>query len=262
VEEVTPNEIAKILSVTGLTFRNWLRAEKAAGHPVLAGHEYRSHYRFTRQEADQLVAEYRASRGHPRAPGQSYRSDSQTGAPIAAAVPARPAVIAAGGGRTQAADPTSRPLPPVPASFGREDLEAAGFTGWTTWADLHACDFAVVPSQPGTYVVFRPSDGAPAFVHPSPAGWFKGENPSVPEGRLQAEWVEGANVLYIGKADFRNRRRTANARSPHWATTSNRLPRLAARHRLRLASRARPPGEPLRRPRARRDVASQAGRST
>ena len=68
MDEVTPNEIARTLGVTGLTVRNWLRSEKVAGHPLLAGHEYRTRYRFTRQEADQLAAEYRARRappGHP-----------------------------------------------------------------------------------------------------------------------------------------------------------------------------------------------------
>jgi len=30
LHEVTPNEIAKTLGVTGLMFRNWLRAQKAA----------------------------------------------------------------------------------------------------------------------------------------------------------------------------------------------------------------------------------------
>jgi hypothetical protein len=67
VEVVTPNEIARTLGVTGLTFRNWLRAEKAARHPLLAAHEYRTRYRFTRQEAHQLIAEYRASGGRGRA---------------------------------------------------------------------------------------------------------------------------------------------------------------------------------------------------
>jgi hypothetical protein len=34
MDEVTPNEIARTLNVSALTFRNWLRAEKAAGHPL------------------------------------------------------------------------------------------------------------------------------------------------------------------------------------------------------------------------------------
>ncbi len=58
VEEVTPNEIARSLGVTGLQFRNWLRAQKAAGHPLVAAHEYRARYRFTRAEAEQLADEF------------------------------------------------------------------------------------------------------------------------------------------------------------------------------------------------------------
>ncbi len=57
-ETVTPNEIAKRLAVTGLQFRNWLRERKEAGHPLLASHAYRTHYHFTRTEADQLAAEF------------------------------------------------------------------------------------------------------------------------------------------------------------------------------------------------------------
>jgi TDG/mug DNA glycosylase family protein len=60
MEEVTPNEIARSLGVTGLQFRNWLRAQKDAGHPIVAGHEYRSRYRFTRAEADQLATEFQS----------------------------------------------------------------------------------------------------------------------------------------------------------------------------------------------------------
>lgn len=72
-EIVVPNEMAKALGVSGLTFRNWLRSEHDAGHPLLAGHEYRRHYRFSRREADQLMAEYLAAAGRARTPGQPYR---------------------------------------------------------------------------------------------------------------------------------------------------------------------------------------------
>jgi TDG/mug DNA glycosylase family protein len=66
---VTPNEIAARLGVTGLTFRNWLREQKAAGHPLVASHEYRTHYQFTRAEADQLAAEFAEQALRPRASG-------------------------------------------------------------------------------------------------------------------------------------------------------------------------------------------------
>jgi hypothetical protein len=102
-------------------------------------------------------------------------------------------------------------LPPPPASFTRDDLKAAGFASWLTWPDLRAADFAPIPCKPGAYVVFRASDAEPEFVHPSPGGWFKGKDPSVSVERLQQEWVPGAHVVYIGKADFRKRRRDVEA---------------------------------------------------
>ncbi len=55
---VTPNESARRLGVTGLLFRNWLRAQKAAGHALLAGHGYRTRYRFTPADAEQLGREF------------------------------------------------------------------------------------------------------------------------------------------------------------------------------------------------------------
>lgn len=73
--EVTPNEIANSLGITGLQFRNWLRAQKSRGHPIVAGHEYRTHYRFTPAEAAQLAGEYRA--------------DTTTSAPTAKPSPVR-----------------------------------------------------------------------------------------------------------------------------------------------------------------------------
>lgn len=57
-EIVTPNGIARRLGVTGLQFRNWLREQKIAGHPLVASHEYRTRYQFTPAEADQLAAEF------------------------------------------------------------------------------------------------------------------------------------------------------------------------------------------------------------
>jgi hypothetical protein len=187
VHEVTPNEIAKTLGVTGLTFRNWLRAQKAAGHPLVAGHEYRTRYRFTPEEAAQLIAEYRSSKGT---------------APASETVPAAP-----GRRRVDSATagfPSTRPA--LPRSFSRTALERAGFVGWATWRKLRLSDYAAIPPVPGAYVVFRPTATFPTFVHPSPAGWFKSQDPTVPEARLRSEWVDGAHVVYIGKADVLRRR--------------------------------------------------------
>jgi hypothetical protein len=188
VNEVTPNEIAKTLGVTGLTFRNWLRAQTAGGHAVLADHAYRARYRFTPGEAAQLTAEYRSSKGTAPAASSARvaptprtgRSAVMTGSPVAP--------------------------PPLPESFSEMALKRGGFAGWTTWPQLRRSEYSPIPAAPGAYLVCRLTADFPTFVHPSPAGWFKGEDPSVPKARLQHEWVAGAHVIYIGKADALRRR--------------------------------------------------------
>lgn len=188
MHEVTPNEVAKTLGVTGLAFRNWLRAQKAAGHPLVVGHEYRSRYRFTPDEAERLVAEYRSSQGT---------------APASSTVTVAPAARE----RSVAAASTST-LSQLPTSFSRTELESVGFVGWATWPKLRVSDYSPIPALPGAYVVYRPTADLPTFADPSPAGWFKGEDPTVPECRLRSEWVEGARGVYIGKADVLRRRLT------------------------------------------------------
>ena len=101
--------------------------------------------------------------------------------------------------------------PCLPASFARADLEAVGFIGWRTWFEMRDTDLAGVPCQPGAYVVYRPSAAEPAFLHTSPGGWFKGEDPTVSIERLQREWVDDAQVVYIGKAEYRSRRKSVEA---------------------------------------------------
>lgn len=78
-----------------------------------------------------------------------------------------------------------------------EGLASAGFEGFVTFADLPRSS---VPRAAGVYVVLREHDGGPKFIGESPAGWFKGKDPSVDETSLHDAWVEGSRVLYIGKA--------------------------------------------------------------
>jgi len=95
--------------------------------------------------------------------------------------------------------------------------------------------------------VLRPASVKPTWIATSPAGWFKGKDPSVPIDKLQSAWIPGAEVLYIGKANnLRRRLHTAamvrrnevgTARPPR-ATT--RQPRGRATRRTSVPSRVAP----------------------
>lgn len=98
------------------------------------------------------------------------------------------------------------PIPPLPGSFGRSDLEAAGFVGWETWDELRANELAAVSRDPAAYVVYRTSASAPNFLTVNPGGHHKGQDPTVAVDALKANWVSGSQVVYIGKADVAKRR--------------------------------------------------------
>ena len=87
--------------------------------------------------------------------------------------------------------------------FTREGLEAHCFCGWVPFSALRRSE---VPSGPGVYLVQDPGHDEPTFLQASPAGWFKGKNPSVDFDNLRANWVAGAEIVYIGKANNLRRR--------------------------------------------------------
>ncbi|MEV4683514.1 hypothetical protein [Streptomyces kurssanovii] len=79
----------------------------------------------------------------------------------------------------------------------QHNLEARGFCGFIPFSGLPSSD---VPAEGGVSVVLRSSLGPPRFLTTSPAGRRRQRDPSVPPEQLALEWVEGAHVLYIGKA--------------------------------------------------------------
>jgi hypothetical protein len=211
--EVTPSELAVRLGISGKTFRAWLRGENVAGHPIVAGHEHRSRYRFSHLEADQLAADYRLARGLARTPGEPYRPAPVTERQSMARETSGCIRVPDGASSSEGAEPillADPPRPSLPDSFARGALEAAGFVGWSTWRQLRATSLCSVPCEPGVYLVYRTASTVPHFLTRSPSGRFKNEDPSVSAERLKAEWVPDAHVLNIGKAAVRRHERAVN----------------------------------------------------
>lgn len=90
------------------------------------------------------------------------------------------------------------------SAWTRSGLEAAGFVGWVTFEALIEC--GEVPQTGGVYVVVQTAGTEPDFLASNPGGRFKGRDPTIDVSALKANWVEGAEVVYIGKADKLRRR--------------------------------------------------------
>jgi hypothetical protein len=102
--------------------------------------------------------------------------------------------------------------PSLPTSFSRADLHRAGFVGWQSWDDLRADDLASVPDSRSAYLIYRAAADPPVFLETSPAGRFKGKNPTAPVETLRDHWVTEEHVVYIGKANRTRRRLRQYAR--------------------------------------------------
>ena len=102
-------------------------------------------------------------------------------------------------------DAPEEPIPEDPSpsqevvAFTREWLAARGFVGFTRLRDL---DLKRVPEAQGVYVLLREAPTPPRILEESPAGRFKGRDPTAPSDLLEGKWVDGAHCVYIGKADL------------------------------------------------------------
>ncbi|QCI95369.1 hypothetical protein [Novosphingobium sp. EMRT-2] len=92
--------------------------------------------------------------------------------------------------------------------FTRSELEKAGFTGWLPFAAIRTSG---CPTTGGVYVVTYDADHPVIFSGRSCGGWFKGKDPTVKLDALTANWVDGVEVVYIGKANQLRRRLTQYA---------------------------------------------------
>ena len=86
--------------------------------------------------------------------------------------------------------------------INKQSLKQDGFTGFRRIAEL---DINRIPQRPGIFVVLLPEGRGlqgprPQFLAKSTAGVFKKKDPTLKADALDAEWVDGADLLYVGKA--------------------------------------------------------------
>ena len=81
--------------------------------------------------------------------------------------------------------------------INKQSLKQDGFTGFRALGDL---EINRIPQKPGIFAVLQPEGFRPQFLAKSTAGVFKKKDPTLKADALAAEWVDGADVLYVGKA--------------------------------------------------------------
>jgi hypothetical protein len=90
--------------------------------------------------------------------------------------------------------------------FTEAYCRSLGFCGFESIESLIGAGLGSVPQVGGVYVVLRQSHDEPEFLATSPGGWFKGRDPSISLSALLNNWVDGTEVIYIGKAQVLRKR--------------------------------------------------------
>ena len=80
-----------------------------------------------------------------------------------------------------------------------EKLKEQGCCGFVTVEKL-TNDLDIVPRCSGVYYILRTSTSMPSFLKVGSGGHYKDKNPNVEIAELKNNWVEGTQILYIGKA--------------------------------------------------------------
>lgn len=79
------------------------------------------------------------------------------------------------------------------------DLEQLGFVGWMPLREANASP--KLPTSPGVYAVTYDLSRPRVWPCKSCGGWHKGRDPTVTGQRLDREWVDGTDIVYLGKTD-------------------------------------------------------------
>jgi hypothetical protein len=85
-----------------------------------------------------------------------------------------------------------------------DQVSIAGFSEPIKLSELRGTRYASVPAHAGIYLIESETESAPEFRILSTGGRFKGQDPNCAPDIIRAKWVDGAHILYIGKAAGRN----------------------------------------------------------
>lgn len=94
----------------------------------------------------------------------------------------------------------------IPERWTKHGLEADGFGPWVAFAELESVLTSIPVLAAGVYIVLRDRTADPDWQIPSPVENTWRGDPTVSIEALQANWVPGASVVYIGKAKQRQLR--------------------------------------------------------
>ena len=80
-----------------------------------------------------------------------------------------------------------------------EKFYVQGFRGFLPVSTLESTNYLEsVPYQPGVYLVLNPTLENPKWLRKSVGGHIRDEDPTVPLSDLKEQWVDGADILYVG----------------------------------------------------------------
>lgn len=79
-------------------------------------------------------------------------------------------------------------------------LRETGFRGFHSVSHLQRTRCLDVPVERGVYAIVRDTEMPPEFMEESVGGRCRHQDPTVPVDELKAKWVEGAQVIYLGRA--------------------------------------------------------------
>jgi hypothetical protein len=84
-----------------------------------------------------------------------------------------------------------------------ENLKKNGFTGFKTVKELWFNN-KDIPKEMGVYCVINPDRNQPQFINPGVCGTHRKKDPNVSIETLQENYINGTQIIYIGKAGGSN----------------------------------------------------------